>query len=110
VSGSDFGFFAGKDELEFFNRNDDHYALWARTSQQISLEILNWNADDYNWIQHSPDEKGMVSYVLHVRGAGSVYTLYDGSKRLNVRSDMNGFLKFAVKTNKNEVHIRISPQ
>ena len=107
-SKSDFGFYAGKNELLYFNGKDDLFSLKAMTDEKISLEIGKWNAGEYNWIQNSTNEKGKVSYILPVSKVNSIYTIYDGDKSRNGKSDINGFLKFEVKTNKNVTHLKIN--
>jgi len=103
----DFGFYAGKNELVYFHGKEDHYSLKAQTAEKISLEIEKWNADEYNWLQNSTGEKGTVSYILPVSRANSLYTVDEGTKSMNVKSDKNGFLKFVVKTSKNAVPLKI---
>jgi hypothetical protein len=108
-STSDFGFYSEKNELLYFKGNDDHYSLLAQTASNISLEILKWNADEFNWLQSSSTEKGTVSYILHVSQPNSIYAISDGSKSMNVKSDKDGLLKFEVRTNKEERHLEIKP-
>ena len=92
----------------YFNGKDDLFSLKAMTDEKISLEIGKWNAGEYNWIQNSTNEKGKVSYILPVSKVNSIYTIYDGDKSRNGKSDINGFLKFEVKTNKNVTHLKIN--
>jgi hypothetical protein len=108
-SKSDFGFYSGKNELDFFNGNDDKFSLKAHTAERISIEIERWDSKEYNWLQTSTAETGTVSYTLHVSNANSPYTIYDGAKYLKVKSDTDGLLKFEVKTNKLPVHFQIKP-
>jgi hypothetical protein len=107
-SDSDFGIFPGKNELVYFNGNDDHYSLKVQTTEKISLEMHKWSADEYQWIQYSTAVKGKVSYILRVSRTNSLYTVFDGNKRIAVRSDKDGQLKFAVKTTEKGVHIKIT--
>jgi len=104
-SKSDFGFYAGKNELVYFNGNDDLYSLKALAAGQLSLEIIKWDADEYAWLQNPGVEKGKVSYILHVLKANSLYTIQDGNKTMKARSDKEGFLKFGLNTIKQSVHI-----
>jgi hypothetical protein len=107
-SKSDFGFYPGKNEMSYFNGNDDLYALKAHTAEQLSLEIVKWNADEYAWLQNSGVVKGKVLYVLHVLKPNSLYIIQDGNKTMKARSDKDGLLKFGVKTNGQEKHLIIS--
>lgn len=106
-SKSDFGFYAGKNELVYFNGNDDLYSLKAHTAAQLSLEIIKWNADEYAWLQNSGAVNGKVSYVLHVSKTNSLYSINDGNKTMKAKSDKDGLLKFEVKTNKTEMHVKV---
>jgi hypothetical protein len=106
-SKGDFGFYSEKDELVYFNGNDDHYSLRIHTAEKISIEIEKWNADEYNWLQYSTNEKGKVSYILHVSKANSDYTIYDGNKSRTGNSDKKGFLKFEVMTSQKPVGLKI---
>lgn len=109
ISKKDFGFFSGKNVLEYFKGNEDHYSLKAQTTDKISIEMDKLNPDEYSWLQYSTNSKGTVSYTLHLPGTGSEYTISDGSKIRKGKSDRNGFLKFEVKTDKNLVRIEVSP-
>jgi hypothetical protein len=108
-SKTDFGFYSEKKELLYFKGNGDHCSLRVLTAEKISLEIEKWNANEYSWLQSSTSEKGTVSYILRVSSLNSVYAISDGTKTMNVKSDMNGLLKFEVKSNKNEVRLKIKP-
>jgi hypothetical protein len=106
-SSTDFGFYSSKDELTYFNGNDDLFSLKASTPESISLEIEKWNSDEYSWLQSSTSEKGKVSYTIHVANANTLYTIYDGVKNRNSKSDKDGLLKFEVKTSKNAIPLKV---
>ena len=106
-SKSDFGFYSEKNELVYFKGKDDLYSLKAETAVKISLEIENWKTDEYSWLQYSPGKKGKVSYTLHVSKANCLYTISDGNKSRIGKSDLNGFLKFGEKTDKNPAEVKI---
>jgi hypothetical protein len=93
----------------YFNGKDDHYALIAMTESKLSLEMIKWNADEYTWVQSSTGDNRKVSYTLRVFKPSSIYSIYDGIKSIQVKSDKDGILKFDVKSNKNEVHLKIIP-
>ena len=94
-------------KLLYFKGKDDHYALIAITESKLSLEIGTWNADEFNWIQSSAGESGSVSYTLRVSKPTTIYSIFDGIKSIQVKSDKDGLLKFDVNSNKNEVHLKI---
>ena len=103
----DFGYFSNKNELLYFNGNDDLYALKANTTETISLEIVKWDDGDYSWLQSSPSGQGKVYYTIHVKNANIICTIYDGNKTMNVKSNQDGILKFKVKTSKEAVPLKI---
>jgi hypothetical protein len=106
TSKRDFGFYSGKNELEYFNGNDDFYSLKAKTASTISLEIVKWDAGGYTWLQSSANEQGKVSYLIKVPRADSFYTINDGSRSIRAKSDKNGFLKFEIKSGNKTITIK----
>jgi hypothetical protein len=109
-SKGDFGFYSGKNELVYFKGNEDRYALKVLTNEKISLEIENWKDEEYKWIQYSAGDKGKVSYILHVSKANRMYAVYEGTKRMNCKSDTDGVLKFEVRTTENSIEIKLNSQ
>ncbi|MEI8006159.1 MAG: hypothetical protein WCI48_08125 [Bacteroidota bacterium] len=104
-SKSDFGFYGEKNDVVYFNGNDDLYSLKAHTAGQLSLEIVKWNADEYAWLQNSPAGNCKVSYTLHVLKANSLYTIQDGNKTMTARSDKDRFLKFEMNILNHAIHV-----
>jgi len=109
TSKCDFGFYGGENEVFYFNRNEDRYALKAQTELPLSLEIENWNADEYSWMQSSAKEHGKINYVVHVPQASKAYTIYEGDKRINGISDRDGLLKFVSVAGKQAIPVKIIP-
>jgi len=110
ISKKDFGFYSKKNELAYFKGKDDFYSLKAQTTENISLEIVTWEANEYNWLQSSTNEQGKISYIMHVPEADSFYTIFYGNTSINGKSDKNGVLKFEVKSGKNKVALSIIQQ
>ena len=110
TSKKDFGFYSIKNELLYFNGKDDFYSLRAQTTENVSLEILKWDAAEYNWLQSSSEEQGKVSYIINVPAANSLYTIWFGNMSMNAKSDKSGILKFEVKSGRNPVKLRITEQ
>ncbi len=52
----DFGFYSKKNELIYFNGKDDVYSMKVQSSKNLTLEILNWNSNEYSWSQSSTDK------------------------------------------------------
>jgi len=106
ISKHDFGFFSGKNELTWFNRNNDFYSLKANTTSTLSLEILNWDTDEYTWKQWSENERGKITYNIQVSEINRNYTVFDGNKSIKLKSDKNGFLKFALNSGDKLISIK----
>ena len=109
ISKNDFGFFADKNEVRYFNRNEDNYALKAQTSATISLDIVDWNNDGYSWVQSSTSEHGKINYVINVAKPDNPFIIFQGDKALNRRSDKEGLLKFAVNVSSKALPVKIIP-
>jgi len=107
TSKHDFGFYAEKSELLYFNGNEDHFALKAQTNVPLSLEIVKWDADENSWIQSSTSEKAKISYIVSVPKANEIYTIYEGNKKLSSKSDKTGVLKFEVNKSNQALSIKI---
>jgi len=110
TSKRDFGFYSKKNELEYFKGKDDFYSLRALTTENISLEIFKWNADEYNWLQSSTSDLGKVSYIMNVTEADTFYTINFGNTSMNGKSNKNGVLKFEVKSGKDQVALKVIKQ
>ncbi|MEI6681206.1 MAG: hypothetical protein WCO44_01185 [Bacteroidota bacterium] len=106
-SGSDFGFYPGKNEADYFKGNDDQWSLRVMTTGNISLEMGKWDEHEYNWLQRSTAEKGRVLYLLRVPKGGIQYEVYEGNRRTSIRSGKDGLLKFNVRTREKPVHLKI---
>ncbi len=104
-SKSDFGFYAEKNDVVYFNGNDDLYSLKAHTAGQLSLEIVKWNADEYAWLQNSTAGNCKVSYTLHVLRANSLYTILYCNKTMKARSDKDRFLRFEMNILNHAIHV-----
>ena len=78
-----------------------------QTSENISLEIVKWDSDEYTFLQSTINEQCKVSYLIKVTEADSFYSIYDGTSSMNVKSDKNGVLKFNVKSGKKKVPLTI---
>ena len=107
TSKSDFGYYSDRDELYYFNGEDDSYSLKANTAESLLLEILVWDPVEYSWLQSSAGDHGKVFYTINVKSANTLYTIFDGYRNWFVKSDRKGFLKFEVKTTKTTIPLNI---
>jgi hypothetical protein len=101
----DFGFYSKKNELFFFKEKDDYSSLRVQTNENISLEIVKWDADEYSWLQSSTNEKGKVYYIINVSEANCFYTIYFGNSSMSGKSDKNGILEFEVRSSENKITV-----
>lgn len=97
ISRNDFGFYSDKNELTYFKDNNDTFALRANTTETLKLEIVKWEPGNYTWNQSSTIGKGKISYTIRAQIPGAVYTINDGEKSMDGKSDLNGLLKFEIK-------------
>lgn len=107
-SKKDFGYDAKQDELSYFNGKDDLFSLKANTTESIALEITQWEAEAYAWLQTSTQENGKVTYTIRVAKANAEFTIYEGNNPRNGKSDQHGYLSFEVKTSKEAMLLKIT--
>jgi hypothetical protein len=105
----DFGFFSSQNEVVYFKEKNDLYSLKAQSAENISLEIVKWDADEYNWIQSSENEHGKVSYTIRVTGTGSFYFIHNGDTIITSKSDKDGMLKFSVNSGSKTISVTKKP-
>jgi hypothetical protein len=107
TSKMDFGFYSKKNELTYFKGKDDFYSLKAQTTENISLEIIKWETDEYSWLQSSTNDHGNVSYTMIVPGKNCSFTVRQSNNIMNVKSNQDGVLKFEIKSGKKTVVMTI---
>ena len=105
TSKHDFGFYAEKNELTWFNRNDEQFSLKAIGTSTLSLEIVKWDTEEYIWNQSSKNETEKITYNIHVSDTNRDYTVYDGIKSSKYKSDQNGVLRFELKSGDKRITI-----
>lgn len=106
----DFGFYSDKKELVYFKEKNDSYSLRAQTAENISIEIIKWETDEYNWIQSSKNELGKILYSINVSATDNSYTIYDGDTIIKSKSDKNGVLKFGVESKAKTIKVTKNPE
>lgn len=107
---TDFGFNAGKNELEYFYSNNDAYSLKARliNAGKLSVEIIKWDEKECVWNQVSSPNAGKISYSVCKLNADKKYTIsVNGKISKTIKSDKDGRLEFDVNTKPNSAEIRI---
>jgi hypothetical protein len=99
ISANHFGFNAGKNELEYFNANDDTYSLKAKLGNtgSLSVEIVKWNETEYAWNQITSPKTGKIFYSVYKLKPDSKYVIaVNGQNTKTVKSDKEGHLEFDV--------------
>jgi len=109
IAKSDFGFYANKNELIYFKGKEDTFSLKLKTNINTTIEIIKWDADEYNWLQYSNNDKGKTSYTLNGLKVNSFYTIIFDNKSINAKSDKNGVLHFDINSNNKFVTLTVKP-
>ena len=109
---TDFGFNTGKNELEYFNSNNDAYSLKARliNAGKLSVEIIKWDEKECVWNQVAVPNSGKISYWVCQLKPGHKYELViNGQTGKTLTSDKTGCLEFDVNTKPDsaEIHIQL---
>jgi hypothetical protein len=111
TSQNNFGCNAGKNELEYFNSNNDTYSLKARPEKtgNLSVEIVKWNENEKVWIQTAISGKSKIIYsVCNFVPDNQYVVLVDGQIVKTLKSNKEGRLTFDATADKNssEIHIQ----
>jgi hypothetical protein len=112
-SSGSFGFYSSGNELDYFNNNSDVVSLKlkAKNKENISLNINNWNADEFSWNQTSNESKSTLSYTINgVCRDGQYVISVNGNKVKTVKGSKTGSLNFNIKTDKKDSAILIKMQ
>jgi hypothetical protein len=108
----DFGFYSTKNELTYYNGKNDAYSLKVKTSQNLSLEITNWNDGEYSWTQSSTN-KNIDDVLYHIRDLQSKtnFTISINHKIYKqIKSSSDGSLSFSIKAGNNPDEILIEKE
>lgn len=100
VSPGDFGFSAGKEEVNYFFRENDSASLRARVpgAGRFSLEITEWKDMERAWKQTAAADLGQVRYTVCQVQPGKDYDVFiDGRPFRTMRSDNAGCLVLEVR-------------
>jgi len=105
-----FGFHTGKNELEYFNSNDDTYSLKAQpiNAGNLSVEIVKWSDKECVWNQIASPNSGKINYSACQLKPDHKYELViNGQTGKTLKSDKEGHLEFDVNTKIDSSEIRI---
>ncbi|MCJ7820963.1 MAG: hypothetical protein MUP53_07145, partial [Bacteroidales bacterium] len=105
-----FGFYAEKNVVQYFKGNDNQFSLKLQSAGKVTLEIEEWEEDEFRWIQFSETGSGKISYMLNIAETGAGYIINYGNKKIPAVSDNNGFLKFEVTSSNESVTLTVKRQ
>jgi len=110
TSTNDFGFYTGKNELEYFNSGNDAYSLKAQLIKagNLSVNIVKWNENERVWNQLTHPNKGKITYSVSKLKADNKYAIsINGQIFKTLKSDKEGRLEFDVNPKVDLTEIRI---
>jgi len=100
TSKKDFGFYSNKNELFYFNSNNDNFSIAAKTEDKtnLSLEILKCETDEITWNQVISENEKKISYTISNLEKNSNYSVtVDDKVILTLNSGNDGTVKFDYK-------------
>jgi len=112
TSANDFGFNAGKNEMEYFNSDNDAWSLKAQLTKagNLTVEIVKWDEKECAWNQIASPNTGKITYFARKLKADNKYAIkINGQISSTLKSDKEGCLKFDVntKTDSTAIHIQL---
>ena len=97
TSEKDFGFYSNRNELFYFNSNNDNFSIAAKTEDKtnLSLEILKCETDEITWTQVLTEKQKKISYTISNLEKCSNYSVtVDDKVIFTLNSGNNGTIKF----------------
>lgn len=104
ISPKDFGFNATKNELEYFNSDNDSYSLKAQllNKGRLFIEIESWDATNCSWKQITSSETEKVVYIVNDLKPEKEYKIMVNNHDYEtLKSNFQGQLYFDVSTEGN---------
>lgn len=101
TSKREFGFYSNKNELFYFNSNNNHFSIAAKTEEKtnLSLEILKCETDEITWNQVISEIEKKISYTISNLEKNSNYSVtVDNKVILTLNSGNDGTIKFDYKS------------
>ncbi len=75
----DFGFYASKNHLAYFNGNADGASLEVKAEGRLTIDIGNWGTDKMAWKQMA-STGGPITYTIHALTPNAPYFLQTGNR------------------------------
>ena len=110
ASTTDFGFYAGTNELEYFHSDNTTCSLKAQLLKtgNLSVEIVKWNEKECIWNQFASQPTGKIIYSAYQLKADQNYGIViNGQTYKTLKSDKEGYLEFEVNAQPGPTEIRI---
>jgi hypothetical protein len=100
ISKKDFGFYATKNQLSYFDGSSTHSSLQVTSEEPVTVTIEHWGADKMDWVQNSAGAASKpLIYSVHRLKPNRVYLLsVDGRTVGKIKSGVNGDLVINHKT------------
>jgi hypothetical protein len=109
TSEKDFGFYANRNELFYFNSSSDVYSLKAQLLKNgdLSVEIVKWNEKECVWNQNtSPDTEKIIYSVGQLKPISKYAVIVNGQIEKTMQSSKQGSLNIDVNA-KTDTQIQI---
>ncbi len=112
VSSGDFGFSAGKDEVNYFFHGSDYPSLVVKATGtgRLSIEMGNWKDTERSWKQTAAVDLAKINYTLCQLQPGKKYNVsIDGKLFRTLSSDRSGCLALDIMAaaGSREIQVRL---
>jgi hypothetical protein len=97
TSPHNFGFYATKGSLQYFDGNNERASLQVNSAKQLSVAIKNWGAEKMEFSESAPQLPAIpLTYLVHQLKPGALYTIsVNGKPVKTVRSDAGGTIAWS---------------
>lgn len=97
ISSKDFGYYATKNKLSYFNGKEENASLEVVSDQPLTLTIKRWDNHFKDWmITGAGSSSRAVLYTVHQLAPGTEYIItVNGKSVKKIKSDLNGDLEFS---------------
>jgi hypothetical protein len=94
ISTKDFGYFATKNKLYYFDGNNPNASLEIASGEPLTLDIKNWDDKKMDWVQtvSAPSSKPIIYLIRQLRADTDYSVIVNGKLIKKIKSDLNGNL------------------
>jgi len=111
TSEKDFGFYANRNELFYFNSSNDVNSLKAQLLKagNLSVEIVKWNEKECVWNQNTSTDTGKIIYsVGQLKPESNYAVIVNGQIEKTMQSSKQGSLNIDVNVKTDtQIHIQL---